>query len=132
MERQRFESLSEAFREMRTHEDNQRFIRGFVERLGDSTLIRYSDHFRVERSDEGTALRVHTGSTIGFPSEQEVLDLVGDVDRFDSEQLPGTVGVRHPHHGSWRGESVRRSRVASPGVCETCGMQLSLSGECGC
>ncbi|WP_405218598.1 hypothetical protein [Agrococcus sp. Ld7] len=130
MEREVYESLKDAFRDQRTHEDNQAFIRRFVEKTDTHSLVRFSNHFRVERLSGGVALRVHSGSTIGFRSEQELLDLVGDVDRFESRHLPGTWGVRHPQHGPWRGPTIRNGNRLDGGVCPNCGNRLPVSRRC--
>lgn len=123
------DTLGDAFREYRTPFENQRFIADFVARVDAAALLRYSDHFRVERRSGEPALQVHHGSTIGFRSEDEVREVVGDVKPFPSEWLPGCWGVRHPvsaHSGG--GERSGSPRQVANEPCPRCGEVMSLAG----
>lgn len=123
------DSLGDAFREYRTPFANQQFIADFVAKADMAALARYSEHFRVERRSGGPALQVHHGSTIGFRSEDEVKELVGDVNRFPSEWLPGCWGVSHPVQAdSGSGERSATSRHVPNEPCPKCGDMMSLAG----
>lgn len=123
------DSLGDAFREYRTPFDNQRFITDFVAKIDVAALSRYSDHFRIERLSGAPALQVHHGSTIGFRSEDEVKEVVGDVKPFASECLRGCWGVQHPvEASSGSGERSRSNRHVRNEPCPQCGEMMSLAG----
>lgn len=89
-------SAASAFLAYGYPDENLKLIRRIAESLG---IERYESinsraYLKAIRSDRNRPLQIHMGYTVGFTSEQEVLDTAGDVDRW--KRSNGTWGVTHP------------------------------------
>lgn len=89
-------SAASAFLAYRYPDENLRLIRRIAENLGIERYesIKSRTYLKAIRSDGMRPLHIYMGYTVGFTSEQEVLDSAGDVDRWQTAR--GTWGVTHP------------------------------------
>lgn len=104
----------------------------FLEPLLDWDDIAYcelrSGYIKVNRKSGKQPLRIHSGYTVGFSSEEEITQLFGDAERWPNK---GNWGLTHPENQLREGNETRKSRNArDQKVCPTCFMVLSLSGVC--
>ncbi len=68
---------------------------------------------------------------MGFASEDEIVSILGSgVGRHPSSSPKGTWWVEHPTNQIYDASERSQDRRREAGFCE-CGMQLSLTGECG-
>ncbi|KQO98511.1 hypothetical protein ASF30_10645 [Leifsonia sp. Leaf264] len=124
-------TLQEAFQQHRRSFANQQFLAPIAEKFDAAGYSGRSAYIKVSRRDGGPALEIHAGYTNGFASEDEIVRIFGDVERWHSGRGTGLWGVTHPDHGSPRngtGRSTKDKRYG--GECPTCGAVLPLSGTC--
>ncbi|QVI26768.1 hypothetical protein MN2019_21235 [Mycolicibacterium neoaurum] len=128
------ESLTSALAKARVPAANHDFIRRFASAIG---IARYEamavdttkPYVLATRHDGLPPLHIHYGFTSGFATEEEVVRAAGnDVTRAPSSRK-GTWYVAHPvNEIRPRGERAKDVRREAR-FC-SCGMQLSLTGNC--
>ena len=128
------DSLVEALNKARIPSDNHAFIRRITTGLGITdfrTVERADKPYVVAKSDDGRDLHIYYGYTVGFTSEGELVDVLGSGAQPKPSSSPkGTWWVEHPVNKVYDGSERSRDRRREAGFCQ-CGIQLSLTGECG-
>jgi hypothetical protein len=125
----RYDSLEQVFQDRRIPLENQAIIRELTQAIGIEAFYDRGTYVKAVRSGPGKPLNIAYGWTNGFDSEEEVIQAVGDVDRWVSGRAIGMWGLWHPVHGGPSGGGAKSSRP-DPGVCPTCTMELPSSGRC--
>ncbi len=128
------DSLISALNKARIPLGNHAFIRQIVNGVGIDSYRANVDtskpHVIATRSDGGRDLGIYYGYTVGFPSEEEIVRVLGPgVSREPAKSPQGTWWVAHPVNAIYDGSERAKSRGREAGFC-ACGMQLSLTGEC--
>lgn len=89
-------------------------------------------YVRAWRQNGLPDLRIYYGYTNGFVSEDEVIRFAGDGAGRGPSSRKGTWYAAHPTNqvrpGSARSRDVRREATA---LCDTCFVELPLTGVCG-
>jgi hypothetical protein len=128
------DSLVEALNKARIPSDNHAFIRRITTGLGITdfrTVERADKPYVVAKRDDGRDLHIYYGYTVGFTSEGELVDVLGSGAQPKPSSSPkGTWWVEHPVNKVYDGSERSRDRRREAGFCQ-CGIQLSLTGECG-
>jgi hypothetical protein len=130
--RREYASLDAAFEDKKIPMENRGFIRSFLDALPIAAYHEASSHIAATRTDSPHPMHVSYGYTTGFRSEQEVLDVVGDVERWRSGSRKKVWGVAHPVNKIRAGgESTAAADARPVAHCPTCGLQLpSAGGTC--
>ena len=128
-----YATLDDALTRFGIPDGNHAFIRTFVEAIGIRAYYETSGYIKAERADGGPQLNIASGWSNGFVSEQEIVDILGDVDRWGDDERPRLWGVSHPinnigHGGGGPAGTGRRSY----GTCPECFMELPANGVCNC
>jgi len=130
------DSLTSALSKARIPSANHAFIRrptGAVGIAGYRVIAASETYVAATRRDGLRELRIHSGYTIGFTTEDEARRVGAGADTIRrSYKLKSTWLVSHPQHGELglRGKSslpVRREAAVCP---KGCGYALSLTGVC--
>lgn len=128
-------SLTAALSAARIPIENYEFIRKITDAVG-IDRYRFVDqpgkpYVIAARRDGLRDLHIYYGATNGFHSEDEVIRFAGaEADRRASGSRKGTWCVIHPVHQS-RPPGPRSRDVRREGSRCDCGMQRSVTGECG-
>lgn len=134
----RWESLQEAFRAYRFPTENL----AFAQRVMDEAEIDHYEappsqtrYLKAIRKNGGPALRIESGFTSGFTSEQEattVAKAAGDVQPARSSD--GVWSIPHPYNaiGKWYGASGNKAdpRQSREGTCAACGYWKAVGSFC--
>lgn len=130
------ESLTAALSKARIPSANHAFIRQLTDAVGIAgyRVVEASQpYIAATRRDGLRELRIHSGYTIGFTTEEEARRVGIGADAIrKSYKLKSTWLVSHPQHGDLgqRGKSARPSRH-EPVMCpKGCGYPLSLTNTC--
>jgi hypothetical protein len=125
-------SLDEALVKFGIPWENHDLIRKIAAGIPLSRFVETSSYIRADRTDGGPSLNIASGWTNGFRSESEILDILGDVDRWGDDTRARLWGVSHPvnhiGHGGGGPAGVNSSR--DYGDCPNCFMKLAASGVC--
>jgi hypothetical protein len=128
-----YSSLDDAFVKFGIPDGNRKFVRDFVQKVGISAFYETSGYIKAVRSAGGPDLHIASGWSNGFVSEAEIVELIGDVDRWGDNERARLWGVSHPvnriGHGGG-GDGGRTSR--DYGTCPNCFTKFSASGGCNC
>jgi len=130
----RWDALSHAFRAYGYPTENLALVQRIMDNVGIHHYEEISSHSYIKaiRKDGGRTLTIYFGYTSGFDSEEAVVDVAGDVWRERSDKGGGWYVV-HPlndigdHHRGGQGPLGTRSTLK---LCETCRMELPMSGIC--
>lgn len=128
------DSLISALNKARIPLGNHGYIRDIVNAVGitqyRANLDTSKPHVVATRSDGGRDLQIYYGYTMGFPSEEEVVRILGPgAPRHPAKSPKGTWWVAHPINAIYDGSERTKNRSREAGFCQ-CGMQLSLAGSC--
>ncbi|MGO2747006.1 hypothetical protein [Microbacterium sp.] len=130
--RRKYESLDQALQSFRVPLENHALIRRFVETVGISALYQTSGYIKAVRSGGGPDLHIAYGWSGGFISEDEVIDVAGDVHRWESSRK-GLWGITHPaNRGSASAGASSSREHRDYGTCPECFMTFHANGSCGC
>lgn len=130
------DSLTSALSKARIPTANHAFIRKLTDAVGIAgyRVVEASEtYISATRRDGLRDLRIHSGYTIGFTTEEEARRVGARADTIrKSYKLKSTWLVSHPQHGDLgvRGNGsppVRREAAMCP---KGCGYPLSLTGVC--
>lgn len=121
-------SLEQALRKLGFPMENDEFIRRFTTTLGATSFTPMVSYVKVERPG-GRALKIASGYTNGFESEQEIVDALGEVDCWPSKR---GWGVWHPVHGGPSSGGGTRRPAVDYGTCPVCFTEYSARGTCLC
>lgn len=122
--------FSAALRAFKLPLANQEFLAALEQRipcLGCKVLDGYIKYFR---EDKLPALEIHYGYTNGFQSEQEVIQIFGDVDRSESTRVSNIWWVTHPENKIRESGRSRSMKTSEETYCPGCGMSLPKSQQC--
>lgn len=129
----KYSSLDDALRSFRIPERNHEFIRRFVEAVGVAEFYETSGYIKCVRAAAGPDLHIASGWSNGFASEAEILDILGDVDRWVDDERARVWGVSHPENRIGHGGSGAAPREPRDyGVCQECFTVYAASGACNC
>lgn len=123
-------SFSEAVREFGLPIENKQFLtmlEGSIPSVGCEVLTSYIKYFRA---DSLPHLEIHFGYTTGFQSEKEILQIFGDVERWESKRVKNAWGVSHPLNKIRESGYPQKQNSHRSKFCSICGMQLSQTGLC--
>lgn len=128
----RYASISHALKERRIPLGNHNLIRRFVDAIGIAEIYGTTGYIRAVRLGGGPDLRIASGWSNGFVSEEEVVQVAGDVERWESDARTGLWGLSHPEHGGGgQGGSTSRA-LRQYGVCPVCHIERRANGSCEC
>lgn len=129
----KYTSLEDALTRFGIPGRNRPFVRTFVEAVGISDFYETTGYIKAVRAASGPDLHIASGWTNGFASEAEILELVGDVDRWGDDERARVWGVSHPEnrigHG---GGGPASSKQRDYGTCMECFTEFSANGTCRC
>lgn len=129
----RYLSLDQALMLRRIPLENHALIRRAVAHLGIVEFYGTSAYIRGVRPSGGPDIRIASGWSNGFVSEDEVLSALGDVERWPSGRAPGNLwGITHPKHGAGRSGGPQFGSKRDYGTCPECTMAFHANGTCGC
>lgn len=129
----RYASLEEALRRRRIPLENHALIRRFVEGLDISEFHGTSAYIRAVRRAGGPDIRIASGWSNGFISQDEILGVAGDVSSWPSGRGKGDLwGLSHPRNGGDRSGSGGASAKRDYGTCPECTMTIHANRTCGC
>lgn len=126
-------SIDRALNAQRVPLGNHTFIKGFLHKVGIEGVYESGGLIVAVRRDGGMSLNIARGSTNGFLSEDEVIEVAA----ADARREPSTAGrgwrVIHPEDPGGRESGPMAGATAKRrgGPCPECGFELSLSGTCG-
>ncbi len=128
------DSLISALNKARIPVGNHDFIRQIANGIGlescRANLDTSKPHVIARRCDGGRDLHIYYGYTVGFPSQEEIIRILGPGAPLHSAKSPkGTFWVAHPINEIFDGSERAKDRGRQAGFC-ACGMQLSLAGTC--
>ena len=130
------DSLTSALSKARFPAENHGFIRQFTESLG-ITRFHFKDaserYIAAVRRDGLPDLRIFSGYTIGFASEEEARRVGAGADTIrESFKADGRWLVSHPVHGDLdRRSGGPGKKRRDPRLCPNgCGEELPLTGIC--
>ena len=130
---ERWETLSQAFAAYRYPLENLALVQRFVDHVGVKHFesVPSRSYIRAIRRTGGRPVFINSGYTGGLPSEAEIVDAVGDVDRdTDGREWWMVHPVNKIRDG---GGPKRRVEDRDYGFCPNCFMALPASGVCdGC
>jgi hypothetical protein len=130
------DSLTSALSKARIPSANHAFIRKLTDAVGIAgySVVEASQaYIAATRRDGLRELRIHSGYTIGFTTEEEARRVGAGADTIRrSYKLKSTWLVSHPQHGDLgqRGKSALASRREAAMCSKGCGYPLSLTGVC--
>jgi hypothetical protein len=129
-----YDSLISALNKAHIPLANHAFIRQIVDGVGidgyRANVDSSKPHVVAKRSDGGRDLGIYYGYTVGFPSEEEIVRILGPgASREPAKSPKGTWWVAHPVNAIYDGSERAKVRGREAGFC-ACGMQLSLTGHC--
>jgi hypothetical protein len=128
-----YSSLDDALTQSGVPHANRALIHRFVEGIGIAAYYETTGYIKAVRSDGGPDLRIASGWSNGFVSEAEICDVLGDVDRWLSDERVGLWGVSHPENKIGNGGGGPNSEsVRSYGMCSICFLDLPATGQCNC
>lgn len=128
-----YASLDDALAKFGIPDRNRAFIRKFMGGIPIAGYYETSGYIKAVRANGGPDLNIASGWSNGFESEAEIIELLGDVERWgDGDRFP-LWGVSHPEnrigHG---GGGPSSSGPRDYGTCPTCFTGFSASGQCAC
>ena len=106
----RYPTLTAALTERMIPLENHALITRAADGIGIALYLETSTYIRAVRREGGPDIRIAWGWTNGFRSEDEILTLVGDVQRWRSGRK-GLWGVTHPVNRAWSGEGASSRHV---------------------
>jgi hypothetical protein len=113
--------------------ENHALIRRVTEAIGIDGLYRRGSYIRATRIGGGRDIQIHAGYTNGFLSEDEILRVAGDIERWPSARARETWGITHPVNGGQRGErGWAAGEKPDYGTCADCGMKFLAALTCSC
>ena len=130
------DSLTSALSKARIPSANHAFIRKLTDAVGIAgyRVVEASEMYvAAKRRDGLRELRIHSGYTIGFTTEEEARRFGAGADTIrKSYKLKSTWLVSHPQHGDLglrdkNSPPVRREAAMCP---KGCGYPLALTGVC--
>ncbi|MCB1290811.1 MAG: hypothetical protein H6521_09330 [Mycolicibacterium sp.] len=130
------DSLTSALAKARIPSANHAFIRKLTDAVGIAgyRVVEASETYvAATRCDGLRDLRIHSGYTIGFTTEEEARRVGAGADTIrKSYKLTSTWLVSHPQHGDLglRGKSSPSARREAAMCPKGCGYPLSLTGVC--
>lgn len=129
----KYSSLEDALTGFGIPHRNSAFIRKFVEAIGVSGFYATTGYIKAVRLAGGPDLHIASGWSNGFCSEAEILNVLGDVDRWGDDERPRVWGVSHPenrigHGGGGPASSNQRDYA----TCPVCFTVFSANGFCSC
>jgi hypothetical protein len=128
-----YSSLDDALTQSGVPHANRALIHRFVEGIGIAAYYETTGYIKAVRSAGGPDLRIASGWSNGFVSEAEICDVLGDVDRWLSDERVGLWGVSHPENQIGNGGGGPNSEsVRSYGTCSECFLDLPATGQCNC
>lgn len=129
----KYSSLDDALQSFRVPERNREFIRLFVEAIGVADFYETTGYIKCVRIGSGPDLHIASGWSNGFASEAEIVDILGDVDRWGDDERARVWGVSHPENRIGHGGGGAASREPREyGVCPECFTGYTASGACNC
>lgn len=128
-----FDSLTQALTNQGIPIENWHLIQRVVTRVGISSYESTTGYLKATRDDGGPDLHIYYGYTGGFISEDEILEAVGDVDRWLYEKR-NLWSVGHPLNRSRGGGTSQLGEDSKPRpVCPDCFLTVPATGKCdGC
>lgn len=128
------DSLLSALQKARIPTGNYDYIRRIIQGVGINSCRANLDtskpHVVAKRSDGGRDLHIYYGYTVGFPSPDEIIAILGPGAPLQPAKSPkGTWWVAHPINEIYDGSERAKNRRREADFC-ACGMQLSLAGNC--
>ena len=130
------DSLTSALSKARIPSANHAFIRKLTDAVGIAgyRVVEASEmYIAAKRRDGLRELRIHSGYTIGFTTEEEARRVGAGADTIrKSYKLKSTWLVSHPQHGDLgqRGKNAPPSRREAAMCPKGCGYPLPLTGVC--
>ena len=130
------DSLTSALSKARIPSANHAFIRKLTDAVGIAgyRVVEASEmYIAAKRRDGLRELRIHSGYTIGFTTEDEARRVGAGADTIrQSYKLKSTWLVSHPQHGDLgqRGKNAPPSRREAAMCPKGCGYPLPLTGVC--
>lgn len=130
----RYASLERALQLRRIPLENHALIRRFVAALEITEFYGTSSYIRAVRASGGPDVRIASGWSNGFLSEQEVLSVAGDVGRWlsNARKSDNLWGLDHPKNGGGRLVSSKADSQRDYGTCPECTMTFRANGTCSC
>jgi hypothetical protein len=128
--------MASALSKARIPSANHAFIRKLTDAVGIAgyRVVEASEmYIAAERRDGLRELRIHSGYTIGFTTEEEARRVGAGADTIrKSYKLKSTWLVSHPQHGDLgqRGKNAPPSRREAAMCPKGCGIPLPLTGVC--
>lgn len=127
-----FTALSDALASAGIPVENRKLIESFAAALGARRYELTTGYVKAERDDGGPVLRIASGWSNGFVSQQEAMRFVSESDTWPSPDRPGLWGITHPVNGGGRRPDRASRPEPEPDVCPDCRFARSISGACEC